>query len=530
MLHHSFFTVTTKKIVFFFAVYIISRLWSINSGDIFFDSLEYIRRFSIDNYLASLSQGHLPLHSGYPAIGWPMYHISAWIGINPVYPIMLFQVFLSALAIAFFYKTTRLFFDETTAAIASILLSLSPLLWISTTTVMMEGIYLPFFIASVYYSLRFVKNTECSFSLAAASTLCFGFALFTHVGIILWTPTLILIVFLSKRQWVLYFTLLLGLSCAGFILLNSYFISTDNNTSLGNGVFTLLTGKLQEKASVDWSIHSLFVLFRNAIIPLFRNNTILIVLLAFFSLAHLVIQRNKYALIFLVWTAPFILANQWWDSLFIGRHSLPITYALCMLAAYAVRKKPVIAIILILYLLVSVIPAILLLRTETPYQALGSRMNVLPQNGLYIESHFARPQVEHRYYGRKFFVDEPGYDHTALAPMIITYLADNKPVFISSQALSEPYGLYAGPYLHTLSLSYKNPYRLSEIIKKFHLQQLPDNSRSEIALYQISSYQPSAYPNVPQLQADRRRIDFSDPLIQGWIRIQYIFTSWSKHW
>ena len=318
------------------------------------------------------------------------------------------------------------------AFVSAILVSLLPLLWISQVTIMMEAVYVPLFFISAYFLTR---RRYLLFSIF------YSLSTITHPGVLLWLPWLI---YLSPNR-----------RSAIFYSLISVFL----------GLISLIP-KLGEHVQF-----SLFPFLRNIFIPTLRTNTNLIVILAVISFFRRPIS-NFYFLISIFWLGPIIITNQWWDSLFFGRHALIASFGLAYLAALQISKFKFQISLVIVYLLISSLPALALLRGPIPYIEEAKFAATLPSNGIYVTSHFARPQLQGVYPGTTVFVNEPGWESLP---------ATVSAVYISSSAQSDPYGLYSGPYLHLLSVS-------------------------------------------PDVYYSPRRLDYYDPITQLWFRFLSFFT------
>lgn len=419
--------VAPMSTVLLIIVFIISRIIFANPGPVFFDSPEYLARLANPNFWHALTFGHLPLHAGYILLLWPIYRISPSL-------IIPFQIILGLLGIICFYKITQ-------NKLAAIIVSLLPLLWISQVTIMMEAVYVPLFFISAYFLIH-------------RRYLLFSFLFFlstiTHPGVLLWLPWLIYIS-PNRRLTILY-------------SLISVFIG-----------FISFIPKLGEHVQF-----SLFPFLRNILIPTLRNNTTLIAILGAISFLKILISRagdyrpspqgvpprrsgegrrglaavtpNGY--FFVLWLAPILITNQWWDSLFFGRHALIASFGLAYLAALLIHRHKFLTAITLTYLLLSSFPALFLLRGPIPYIEEAKFAALLPPGGIYVTSHFARPQLEGAYRGTTIFVNEPGWT---------SFPATVSALYISPSAKTDPYGLYSGPYLHLLSVSpdvYYSPRRL----------------------------------------------------------------------
>jgi hypothetical protein len=260
-------------------------------------------------------------------------------------------------------------------------------------------------------------------------------------------------------------------------------------------------------------MHGVLVYLRNFIIPLLRNNTILVVFLAFISLVKLYVSsRKKFWLLFL-FIIPSVFLNQAWDSLFYGRHSLLIGFGLAVLVAMLLKKHTISSLIIIFYLLIVTVPQLFLLRS-TPYLVEANYLTNLPK-GLLIRSHFERPYIENSYDGESVNTTDGG-----LEKVIDKYLNNDQKVFVTSSAISDPYGLYSGPYLHNLSLSYRKPYLLEPVLTKYSLREYKKiNEKDNLVIYKIEKKVESPYPKVKNVKSNRRRLDYFDPITQTWLFI-----------
>jgi hypothetical protein len=215
-----------------------------------------------------------------------------------------------------------------------------------------------------------------------------------------------------------------------------------------------------------------------------------------------------------VWIIPAFFVNQWWDSLWYGRHALIAGIGICFAASVFLAERNKLKCLSIGYVLFVSLYAMLLLRLPIPDVTESTQLQALPTNSLIIESHFARPQTQKITKHNMIYVDEPGWQADHLTKEIDAFLADKNEVFVTSQALSEPYGLYAGPYLHTLSLSYQKPFILQMLLSKYSLTEYEEvDPSSHLIIYELSSTS-GTYPIVPKLINYWRRFDFGDPIVQ----------------
>lgn len=352
------------------------------------------------------------------------------------------------------------------------------------------------------------------------SLIFFSISFITHTVIVLWIPLLLFLIYYFNKSKIKPVTISLIFAIFAVSIINGYLISITAGSNLIDGINLLYASKFAEHSKIEINISGLIVLFRNFIIPMLRNNTNIMILFTVLGIIKSFKQNKKFAILLTLWILPSVIANQWWDSLFFGRHALIATFGIVLSTSLILKNNNRLGYFLVIYILITAIPAIMLLKGDIPYLQEASAIKKLPGNGLLIESHFARPQVDSQYKGKTIFVDEPGWNRDGLYDEIIKLLRLNKPVFVTAQALSEPYGLYSGPYLHSLSLSYKKDYVLKEIINKFTLKQFSKiNNADNLVIYKISSTEHSSHPNVYNMKNHYRRLDYWDPVSRIWLKI-----------
>src|SRR5680860_1177983 len=149
------------KVILLAIIFLFSRFIFINLQTAFFDSSEYIVRFSNPNFLEAIYQGHIPLHLGYVLIFWPIYQTFSYLGQNPLYFVIFFLLFfqflLSFAGVFSFYKVIEFIGSKKLAFISAFIACLLPLLWITNVSIMMEATYISFFFISLYFLTKYLK-------------------------------------------------------------------------------------------------------------------------------------------------------------------------------------------------------------------------------------------------------------------------------------------------------------------------------------------------------------------------------------
>lgn len=501
-------------------LFIISRIIFINPLPVFFDSPEYLMRFSNPNYFQAIISGHIPFHAGYIILFWPIFHASKLFGINPSFTIIFAQIIFSAIAIYCLYRFIGMITNDRIAVISTAISSLVPLYWIMNVSIMTESTYINSFLISLFFLSAYAKNKLKSNSYLIFGCALLSLSLLTNLLVILWIPFLLSIIYFLKKER--FIAILLSVISAIFlaVLVNSFFISYAFHTSFQNGIHQYLFGEDIKIAPSISSITAILRFVRNAFVPILQNNTSIVVILSIISFLKLFKKNKKLFIIVLLWILPTVITNQWFDPLLFGRHGTISGFGFAFLAAILLEKKKIIFLITATYILIVSIPALSLLKQPIPYLEMSNYVKTLPK-GLLIETHFARPQIEGNYSGKIIFINQPGWNPAVLGATIDKYLNENEPIFVTSQALTDPYGIYSGPYLYPLSLSYINKPELYRAIGNYSLKKyaaIDDNA--EITIYRIILKEKSRYPDIPQLNFSQRQISFFDPLNQLWLLIE----------
>lgn len=504
---------TILKIFLLLGLFLLSRLTFLNSGPAFFDSPEYLRRFGIDSFLQAMIEGHPPLHAGYILLFWPIFNLGQLLGGYGALLVVFAQAFLATIAIWCFFQSILLLTNKQIALWASVVASLLPLWWIATGSIMMEAAYASAYLISFYFFLLFLKKEKPTFFLISMA--CFFVALLTHIAVIFWVTLFFFTVFrVSKKQkgkFILY-------AASGFVattIAMIYFLAIVSNLSFFESATLIFASKTGEHMQIPVSAIGIAQFMRNIFIPTIANNTSLVLILSAVSLFVLWKKEKSLFLFGFLWLLPITVVSNWWDSLLFGRHALLASFGFAFLVGSLLEKHKKIFFLVISYLLIVSLLAMILLRQPIPYIEEANAIEKLPREGLLIETHFARPQVERIYKGKIIFVNEPGWNSINTPGEIRKFLANKKSVFITSQALSDPYGLYSGPYIHSLSLSYAHPFALEGIINQFTLQKYKIiDEEDNLLIYRIITNKPSPYPDIKKMNQSRRRIDYFDPITQ----------------
>lgn len=509
-----------RKIFILLCVFVLSRVIFINPLPVFFDSPEYLSRFSYPNYFQAITSGHMPFHAGYLMLFWPVFHISALLSINPSSAVIFAQIIFSVIAIYCFYRFVEIITDKNIAIIATIIGISFPLYWITNSTIMTESTYINFFLIALFFMALYSKKIAYSNSYLLIGCISLGMALLTNLLVIFWIPFLLSVVYFLKKKKIILALSAIIITTFLSILLNGFFTAETLHIPFSNGIHRYL---FSEDLNVIPNVSSFVMILRfvrNALIPILQNNTLLILLLSIISLVKIFKTNKKLFIVMFLWISPSLIVNQWFNPLLSGRHGIIAEFGLAFLVAILLEKRRILFILILAYVLIVFLPALALLKQPIPYLTEQKFVQTLPK-GLLLESHFARPQIERHYLGKIIFINQPGWSKKELKITIDDYLNSNRPIFMTSQALSDPYGLYSGPYLHPLSLSYAKKFELENIIRLYSIEKYATiDEDAGLIIYKIMSQSKSKYPDIPKLKYNRRRLDYFNPISQLWFFIE----------
>lgn len=505
-------TLIKNKFFYLSLLFLVTRFFSITPGPVFFDSPEYMLRFADSSFFDALTIGHVPLHIGYVIFGWPLFHLTTIVYKSSYFFVIFFQIILSYAGYVSFYKFVKRVFNDEIALFSSSILLFLPLYWISQVTILMESVYVPSFMISLYFLYLYLKADKADKYLFFSS-LFFAFSLLVHIAILLWLPVFVFLTFVISKKKI--FVVVSTFLCVVFLtsVISAYFLSVLHNGSLFDGFKLFFVSKLEERAFFELTILSTARYARNAIFPTFVNNTYLVTLLCIPGLYVLAKRSLQYFLVCLLWVAPVLFVNQWWDSVFFGRHSLIASYCLALLSGLVLAKRKYLKFLFVFYLIATTVPSVWLLKNPVPYVLLSDSVARLDSSSLLLLSHFERPQLELNYQGDFISVGEPAWKSKDTELAVKSYISENNKVFVTSHALSDPYGLYSGPYLHPLTLSYRNQPYLFESFQYYFFKPISVvNSSDNLIIYQIKEERCDtcvSYP-VVQMSTHRRRLDSYD--------------------
>lgn len=508
----------SRKVFILLCLFILSRLIFINPLPVFFDSPEYLSRFSNPNYLQAIISGHIPYHISYVALFWPIFQIASFFYTTPSLIIIIAQIIFSTIAIYCTFLFVRIITNKNTAFLTTLFGASLPLYWITNVSIMQECTYVNFFLISLFFITAYAKKKNNSIPCLVIGFISLGLSLLTHPVIILWLPFLLSVIyFLDKEKVpVVFFVITIATFLA--ILVNGLFVAISLQISLPSGIHKYLSPETNILPNIS-SLLMILRFIRNGFSPILQNTSVIIFIITMISLIKTFKINKKLFILAFLWISPSLISNQWFNPLLSGRHAIIAEFGFAFLLALYFEKRKISSLLILVYILIVFLPALILLRQPIPYLTEQKFIQTLPK-GLLIDSHFARPQIQRNYNGIIYFVNEPS-ENKKLGKIIDEYLINKIPVFITSQALSDPYGLYSGPFLLPLSLSYMGKFELGNIMSSYSIKKYAIiDEDAGLILYNIVLKKTSKYPNIPVLKYNRRQINYFDPINRLWFFVE----------
>lgn len=470
-----------KKYFIIFLTIFLSRSIFINLLPAFFDGPEYIKLIENNNLFLALVSGHEPIHPGFILINWLFYHlVKIYYPLNVIFSVSFISSFFGSLTLLLFFLIIKKTFSNKIAWKSLLIVSLLPGIWLSQINVLIEPIEIFFFILAMYSFILFNSQGKKVFLFIGGISL--SYAIFTHTIIILWTPVLLSLPLLfSKKNLkemvyinivLVIVSIMLGISITAVLLINT-------NHNFIESVATLF---IHGKDFITWTNLKIGLVrsIRNFLVTILRNNSTFIVILALFGFIKILKSNKKLSIFIFIWFLPVFLTSQYWHIGLFGRLSLIASFPLALLASQI--KNKTIYILSVVNLIVISIPLMINNKNAEIQQSLKNIYEIIPKKDILIGSNLIRPQTY--FYGTKYFINEPGFTVDVIEKKLQN--ANNKEVFIDSQALFNPYYSYDGNHLHILSLGKIGNSEIKKLIKnnRVELSEI-ENPDKRIFLYKV---------------------------------------------
>lgn len=437
-----------------FLLLVASRVFFIDGSKDFFDAAEYIQRTHDTSILSAISSGHPPFHPLYILLANLTFKLlTLFNSSNPALAITLVSAIFGSLSVVFFYYLIKKLMGQKIAILAAIIISILPFFWISNITILVDPSGLFFLILSMYLywlGLNTLKPPT-KITLIIASGFSYGACLMAHTSFGIWLP-IFLGLFISKeliqKNWqplsknlLMSFLILVGplISLAIYIYL---LIHNGFSQSISEALRYLLIGNINDRMSFDFT-RWLFYLASQVTIPL--------IILSVLAIVTMIWKKKKEIVLFIFWIAPSFIASTYIYENLHGRALLPLSFAIAALSAYTIYliknkflRGFVAALIIISTLLVS-LPAVISYGTKIAVnETLPQLTSNLSQDGILIGTNTMR--TWNNYGGLYERLGDVDVGTGTVLADIQASNANNKPVYLTSDAIFYPYWRYDGQF------------------------------------------------------------------------------------
>lgn len=457
-------------------LYSVSRFCFLAFYPHFYDSPEYLKQAI---FHTSFSQTLFGAHES-------IHPISLFLNYY-LHPSLVAAVFGLVGFISFFYLIKNLF-NKKTAFYACLPLIFFSHLWLIQTNIMHESVEQAFFLLGMLCWQKYLAGSKKYFLVLA--TISFALAICNFVGVVIWFPLIIGLVFL-KRQYFNWKNVLRGFAVIIFSGLLAIFILAIlmqiSGINYQERLTTLFLGYGGGAVVQKWGMAPLLRSLRNIfLITVFGYSPVvfiplLFVLFSFFK------KRQWSRLVFIfIFLLLFLITGKFWYGGFYGRYSVMISYLYALVFGLFYRKK-ILYWLLIICLLVNFIFTFLAYRKK-PIPLIQAELIQKAQinnNDLLIMSDYQRPQLP---YPNAVFINGDQLIQKKIEDKITGYLQLGRRVFITQQAITFPYYQYDGQLLHIISFGDRNKAVIKNYLKNKKLKLVvEDKDYTLLNVYEVSN-------------------------------------------
>lgn len=459
---------------------IIGRFISTPQILLYFDGPEYVDIVTNNNFFASLSLGHVPIHPVFMGIFWVIFRFFHQLLSLPYeYSANLVALLCGVFSLPLFYSLTSHYLSKKDRYISTIVFSLLPSIWIVSTNLVAESIILPLFLvaANLYTKILSKKTSSRIILLIISLILLLG----AHTEMLVWLPAFFALPIVLntnpqtiKKQLVTYLEIVI-VAIIGTLMLYGIIFWFGHKTVIFE-MRQLFFGRIEEIFSINNIPYDLLRALRNFGLSMLRNFSSGVI----FLLIYIIFKRSRnkqfiFGLFLLI--IPFFIISSVWTGDFMRRISFAGVFIALIVIKYLPRWKTFIP----LYLIPIVMGNMLLntsFRKDMPFISIRNMYAKLPAQNYLIQTHFLKPFVQ--YSGENLWIEEVSGGN-------IEKTIGNKEnkVILDSQAIFAPYLLYVGNNIHITALGGFGNSQLKPLFPKyiFNLKQVED---AKARIYMLS--------------------------------------------
>jgi len=431
-----------------------SRILLMSNSLDFFDSSEYFWRSGDKLILNAMATGHAPFHPLYVFFG---YVIHNYLNLSQIASLELTSVIMGSLGIIFLFLFLKKVFSPRVAWLASILYALIPFVYVSQITVLVDATeHAFFFLALLLFYLALEGEKTKGFLLALLAGLSLGLAAFAHTQVAIWAPAIVFLPIITlkslgkKEIWPLifkYLMLLIGGGVFIFLYLKLLVYSNsigwhDPTPDLKSALSYLLFGNISDHDPIE---------LRKSFYYLVALSSSLVVLVGFFGSIKLFFSDKRKLLYLVIWFLPFVIGATYIYENLYGRTLIIGLAPVVILASYflvSLKRFRLLAIfVVVLQLCVLSGPVIARYKLfPAPIEHIKDTLSGLETGGIFISSNVTKTLANAAYDGEYVNFGDVGNGAGYVEEKVKQALAENRPIYILSDALLLPYHRYDGAY------------------------------------------------------------------------------------
>jgi len=443
----------------FWGLLVASRIFLLARYPHFFDAPEYLRLANSNSLLEMFTVAHNPVH--------PIYLLLLRLAHSPLQVSLISAVF-GILGIGAFYLLVKNIFSKTVANRALLPLIFFPHLFLIQTNILHESVEQAFLLGALLMLTLFLRHSRVLFF--ALMLGLYLLALMTFIGILIWTPLfLILVFYLSAKEQLWKNLFLVGLGLVLTIGLSLFFYSQ----ILSKGQFQSFLEYLFINPLGGFSVWEIGRTLRNCLLILFTGFSpaafLALIVGGFYCLKN---RRWFLLLTALVIGGIFYLTGKYWYGGLYGRYSAFIAFPLALIFAKTLSQKE--------YLLSLGILVVFFGSTVTQYlqkplpQIQATIIRSLPnwQQQYLVISDYQRPQLEYEGINsqKTLIVTDNQTTNQKLEHKIKAILEAGQPVYLTAQAVHFPYYQYDGQALHIIGQNRQGQPKLATFLNSKNLK------------------------------------------------------------
>ena len=476
----------------------VSRLAFLSGSADFFDSSQYMWRSKIPQLLKVMATGHAPFHPLYNLFNAIFYKIGFH---NSAIATSLPSAIFGSLSIVFLFLVLRKLFGSKIAYLASFIYAISPFIWVSQITSMVDATeHCFYFLALLLFLKSFDFNSSKKYLFATGAGIAFGLAIFTHTQVGMWVLPIILIpIIVSKVDkafvWkylkqIILFGLFGSLSIVAYLglfhLAPTYQPDISKVQSNLEYLKYLLVGNISDKNPISWL--KLFNYLRDM-------TSVLVLLVAFFGAIEMAFKKTRKFLLLLVWALPIPFASSYIYENLYGRAMLIGLVPIFVMASYFIlnRKGWVRNLILLLVigqLLIISLPVVLRYsKYPSRNEDLVAQEKEVEPGGTFVATNVNKTWAS--YDGTFVPFGDVGYGAGYAKEQILSSLNSGHPAYVSSVAIDYPDRRFDGMNYDLRSAfvtKAADTTILNDLFNQFSLDLVPlKSARSDLRVYQVEN-------------------------------------------